>query len=142
MSSESDKTIFTTEEESPDTVEKCVVSHDTTMVAWFTQSGRIKLLSLKSKLVKVLGQHPDANLTVLKFSPKDVLLVSCSLDGSIKVHIYNLVHFFWTVSVEIRLLDSPGLAAQRQVCNHRWTQDESHRLLLCRKRGIFAYLRK
>jgi len=86
MSSESDKTIFTTEEESPDTVEKCVVSHDTTMVAWFTQSGRIKLLSLKSKLVKVLGQHPDANLTVLKFSPKDVLLVSCSLDGSIKIH--------------------------------------------------------
>ena len=85
MSGQSDKAIFITEEESPDTIELCVISHDATMVAWLMVSGNIKLLSLKSSLVKTLGQHSEASVNLLKFSPKDILIVSCCIDGSVKV---------------------------------------------------------
>lgn len=59
------------------------------MVAWSLLSGKVKLLSLRSNLVKTLGQHLEASPNLLKFSPKDVLIVSCSPDGSIKVTLPN-----------------------------------------------------
>jgi len=91
MNSKSDGVISITEEETLDTIELCIISHDATMVAWLTLSGKIKLLSLKSNLVKMLGQHSEASVNLLKFSPKDVLIVSCGIDGSIKVRILNFV---------------------------------------------------
>lgn len=85
MNSKSDGVISITEEETLDTIELCIISHDATMVAWLTLSGKIKLLSLKSNLVKMLGQHSEASVNLLKFSPKDVLIISCGIDGSIKI---------------------------------------------------------
>ena len=68
-----------------DTIELCVISHGASIIGWSTQSGKVKLFSLKSNLVKVLGYHSDAKPTLLKFSPKDVLLLSSSPNGCVKV---------------------------------------------------------
>lgn len=63
----------------------CILSNSTSMMAWATLSGVVKLMSLVKKEVKVLGHHSDAKVNLIKFSPSDVLLVSGSSEGCIKV---------------------------------------------------------
>ena len=55
------------------------------MMAWATLSGVVKLMSLVKKEVKILGHHSDAKVNLFKFSPSDVLVVSGSSEGCIKV---------------------------------------------------------
>ena len=66
-------------------IEVCAISNGIAMLAWGTKSGSIRLLSLKTKSVKEVGHHSDKKLTLLKFSLSDVLLVSASEDGCVKV---------------------------------------------------------
>lgn len=72
------------EDSALDPVELCVVSHKASMLAWATLSGSVKLMSLNRKKVKTLGHHSD-KVSFIKFSPTDVLLLSVSSDGGIKV---------------------------------------------------------
>lgn len=68
-----------------DPVEQCVLSHSGRMMVWSTVSGLLRLMSLSKKEIKVLGHHSDAKVNVLKFSPSDVLIVSASAEGCVKV---------------------------------------------------------
>lgn len=92
MSGSSCETLLTTNdvESSKDQVEMCVLSHRSSMMAWSTLSGLVKLMSLDKKEVKTLGHHSDARVTLLKFSPSDVLLLTVSSEGCIKVWIETI----------------------------------------------------
>lgn len=78
------QSLYTTEAES-EVIEQCAISHGMAMLAWGTEGGSIRLLSLKTKSVKVVGVQSNRRMTHLKFSPTDVLLMSASEDGCIKV---------------------------------------------------------
>ncbi|XP_046440097.1 apoptotic protease-activating factor 1-like isoform X2 [Daphnia pulex] len=81
------ETLLTTNdvESGSDQVEICVLSHQASMMAWSTVSGLVKLMSLDRSEVKTLGHHSDAKVTLLKFSPSDVLLLTVSSEGCIKI---------------------------------------------------------
>ena len=87
MSGSNCETLLTTNdvESGTDQVELCVLSHKASMMAWSTLSGLVKLMSLDKKEVKTLGHHSDTKVTLLNFSPSDILLLTISSEGCIKV---------------------------------------------------------
>ena len=75
----------TAEENGSDQIVQCVLSHSAKMAAWSTLSGLVKLMSFLKKEIRILGHHSDSKVELLKFSPSDVLVVSSSSEGCIKV---------------------------------------------------------
>lgn len=95
MSGSTCETLLTTEDtgSGTDQVELCALSHKASMMAWSTLGGLVKLMSLDKKVIKTLGHHSDAKVTLLKFSPSDVLLLTISTEGCIKVLFIKLYCF-------------------------------------------------
>lgn len=85
MNAANDKILLSTDgEPSCDQIEQCVLSHSPSLLAWTTAAGEIKLMSLHKNEVKTLGHH-GARISLLKFSPSDILILTVASDGSIKV---------------------------------------------------------
>lgn len=103
-------------ESTTDQVELCILSHKASMMAWSTLSGLVKLMSLEKREIKTLGHHSDAKVTFLRFSPSDILLLTASSDGCIKV--LAIKNKFITKFYKYVFLSD--LETERGNCYHLW----------------------